>query len=114
MGLTLRDVVRILECELITGEDFLDKTIERGCAADLMSDVLAFSKPGSVLLTGLTNEQTVRTADIAEVVAIVFVRGKRPGEDTIELAHRRGMPLLCTPLFMYEACGRMFANNLKG
>lgn len=114
MGLRLRDVVEALECDIIIGEDALDLVVERGCAADLMSDVLAFSKPGSVLFTGLTNAQAVRTADIAEVRAIVFVRGKKPGQDAIDLAKERGIPLFCTKLFMYDACGRLFAKNLKG
>lgn len=115
MGLTLREVVDILECEVITGQDLIDQiVVEHGCAADLMSDVLAFSKPGSLLFTGLTNAQSVRTADIAEVKAIVFVRGKRPSPEAVELAKHRGMPLLCTKLFMYDACGCLFQRNLKG
>lgn len=112
MGLTLQEIAEIVECEVILGEDQLDQSVEHGCAADLMSDVLAFSKPESLLITGLANAQAVRTADIAEVKAIVFVRGKRPNQEAIELARRRQIPLLCTKLFMYEAAGRLYMNKL--
>ena len=113
MSLRLEEVKKILECDVVVGEDQLDLSVNLGCAADLMSDVLAFSKSGSLLLTGLANAQAVRTADIAEVRAIVFVRGKKPNSEAIELARRRNMPLLCTELYMYEAAGRLYASNLK-
>jgi len=113
--LTLREVAEILECEIVTGEDLIDKiSVESGCAADMMSDVLAFSQPGTLLITGLKNVQAVKTADIAEVRAIVFARGKRPDPEAVELAKKRGMPLLCTKLFVYDACGRLYMKNLKG
>ena len=112
VGLRLREIVEILECDVLCSSDKLDLTVEVGCASDLMSDVLAFSSPGSVLLTGIVNTQAVRTADIAEVRAIVFVRGKKPDPEAVELAKRLGIPLLCTKLFMYEACGRLYVKNL--
>ncbi|HUX06103.1 MAG TPA: DRTGG domain-containing protein [Acidobacteriota bacterium] len=115
MALTLREVAEILECEVVTGEELIDKiSVEQGCAADLMSDVLAFSSPGSLLITGLVNAQAVRTALIAEVEAIVFARGKRPQQEAVELAKENGIPLLCTKLFMYDACGRLYSGKLRG
>ena len=84
------------------------------CGSDLMSDVLAFIKPDSLLLTGLTNSQTIRTAEIAEIRAICFVRGKRPQPESVELAREKGIPLLCTKLPMYESCGRLYRGGLLG
>ena len=110
--LSLREIAEIVSAEVIIGEDMLDNMVESGCASDLMSDVLAFSRSGSVLLTGQINAQTVRTANIAEVEAIVFVRGKMPRDETIELAKKFKMPLLATKMFMYEACGRLYASEL--
>ncbi len=115
MTLTLREVVEILDCEVVTGVELIDEiSVERGCAADLMSDVLAFNSSGSLLITGLINAQAVRTALISEVEAIVFARGKRPDQAAIELAKENGIPLLCTKLFMYDACGLLFSRKLKG
>ena len=112
--MTLEEVVRILNCEVITGGDNLDIEVKVGCGADLMSDVLAFIKPDSLLLTGLANAHSVRTADIAEVRAICYVRGKKPNGEAIKLAEEKGIPLLSTKLLMYEACGRLYKNGLIG
>ena len=79
-----------------------------------MSDVLAFIKPNALLLTGLTNVQSVRTAEIAEVRAIVYVRGKLPDKDAIDLAKEKGIVMLWTNLPMYESCGRLYQHGLPG
>ena len=110
----LEAVQRILNCQVITGDDKLGEEVGVGCGADLMSDVLAFIKPNALLLTGLTNVQAVRTAEIAEVKAIVYVRGKLPDKDAIDLAKAKGIVLLCTSLPMYESCGRLHEHGLPG
>lgn len=112
--MTLREVKEILEAEVIVGADQLDMEVEAGCGADLMSDVLAFIKPQALLLTGLTNPQSVQTADVADVKAIVYVRGKRPHQETVELARKKRIPLLCTRYLLYDACGRLFQRGLAG
>ncbi len=112
--MVLREVKEILEAELLTSEDSLDIEIRMACGADLLSDVLAFSKSESLLLTGLTNPQVIHTAEIAEIKAVCFVRGKRPQVETIELAINKGIPLLCTSLPMFESCGRLYSQNVPG
>jgi hypothetical protein len=79
-----------------------------------MSDVLRSAKPGALLLTGQTNSQTIRTAKIAAICAIVFVRGKNPSDSTSRLAHRYKIPILATDLSMFDACGILYANGIKG
>jgi len=106
--MVLADIVRMLSCEVFAGEETLDRAVAYGCASDLMSDVLAFSRTGSLLLTGLVNVQTVQTAHIAELNAIIFVRGKKPDEGVIALARSKEIPLLGTPYSMYEACGILY------
>ena len=112
--MTLEDVQTILEAEIVTGENPREIVVEMGCGADLMSDVLAFTKTGTLLLTGLTNAQVVRTSDMADVAAVCFVRGKTPRPDTIALAQRQNLPLLTTRLPMFEACGRLYREGLRG
>jgi predicted transcriptional regulator len=112
--MTLEEVREILEAEIIAGSGLQNVHVEMVCGADLMSDVLAFAKTGALLLTGLTNTQVVRTGEMADVVAICFVRGKRPPEETIRLATSHGLPLLATPLPMFESCGRLYRSGLKG
>ncbi len=110
----LNEIREILRCRVLAGQDDLSQEVSNGCGADLMSDVLAFIKPNAVLLTGLTNVQTVRTADIADVKAIVYVRGKLPEPEAVELARDKGIVLLATHLPMFEACGRLYACGLRG
>jgi predicted transcriptional regulator len=112
--MTLEEVKAILEAEVVVGSDLDQITVEMGCGADLMSDVLAFTKTGALLLTGLTNPQVIRTSEMADVVAICFVRGKRPAEETVELARSHNTPLLASQLPMFEACGRLSCAGLKG
>ena len=112
--MTLAEVVKILDCDVLTGADELEMTVNTGCGCDLMSDVLAFIKSESLLLTGLNNTQAIRTAEIAEVKAVCFVRGKRPSSEMINLALSKGIVLLTTLLPMFEACGKLFANGLAG
>lgn len=90
------------------------ETIElaTACGADLMSDVLAFAKAKSLLLTGLVYPQVIRTSEMLDIQAIVFVRGKIPNSQVIELAIEQGLPLLATDLPMYEACGRLYKEGL--
>lgn len=110
----LADVSEILNAELLCGSECLDREIASVCGADLMSDVLAFTHEKTLLLTGLTNIQVIRTADISDVVGIVFVRGKRPSKELIQLAVLHKIPLLVTSLPLYEACGKLYSLNLQG
>jgi predicted transcriptional regulator len=110
----LKDIERILGAEVIAGADLLERDVEMVCGSDLMSDVLSFMKSESLLLTGLTNPQVVRTADMADLTAVCFVRGKKPNHETIEMAESRKIPLLTTPLPMFESCGRLYQEGLSG
>ncbi len=110
----LDEVERILDAEVISGGNGLDTEVGMACGADLMSDVLAFVKQGALLITGLTNPQVIRTAEMVDIKAICFVRGKRPGEETVRLAENKGIPLLLTQLPMFETCGRLYKNGLPG
>ncbi|NIU10009.1 MAG: hypothetical protein GWN81_14390 [Phycisphaerae bacterium] len=110
----LKDIERILEAEVVVGGDLLEREISMACGSDLMSDVLSYTKSESLLLTGLTNPQVVRTAEMADLQAICFVRGKKPEEETIEMAKAKDIPLLVTPMPMFESCGRLYKQGLPG
>ncbi len=112
--MNVQDVMRVLEAELVCGEENLDLEVHNACGSDMMSDVLAFVKDQAVLLTGLVNIQVVRTADMMDMVCIVFVRGKEPDADMIALAKRRGMVVLKTKHRMFTACGLLWENGLRG
>jgi predicted transcriptional regulator len=109
----LREVAELLDCEVVAGANQLDRIDVDACfAADLMSDVLAFSRPGALLVTGLASLQSAHTADVADLAGVVYVSGKRPAPAVVELAGENGLPLLTTPLAMFETCGRLFRAGL--
>jgi predicted transcriptional regulator len=110
----MQTVLTLLQAEVLSRQVSHDYTFARGAAADLMSDVLAYAPTSSVLLTGLINPQVVRTAEMAGILAIVIVRGKRPPAETIRLAEEVGIPLLSTRYTMYEACGLLYRAGLEG
>ncbi|WP_347488782.1 DRTGG domain-containing protein [Desulfoscipio sp. XC116] len=108
----LREVQHILDAEVICGEDLLDNEVGSGFGCDLISDSLCFSRPNCLLITGLTNIQIVRVADMIEASAILFVRGKKPGQDIIQLAKDKQLPLLVTRRFLFESCGLLYRHGL--
>jgi len=110
----LHKVLSIIDGRVISKSVDLDKEVQMGCGSDLMSDVLAFTREGALLMTGLTNPQVVRTAELAGIMAIVFVRGKLPPPETIALAEEKGIPLLASKYTMFETCGRLYQAGLPG
>ena len=108
----LHKVLSIIDGRVISKSVDLDQEVQMGCGSDLMSDVLAFTREGALLMTGLTNPQVVRTAELAGIMAIVFVRGKLPPPETIALAEEKGIPLLASKYPMFETCGRLYQAGL--
>ena len=112
--MTLEQVLAAIDGRLVSVDADLSIEVGMACGADLMSDVLAFTHEGTLLLTGLTNPQVVRTAEMAGITAVVFVRGKVPPAETIALAETKNLPLLASRLTMYETCGRLYRAGLPG
>jgi len=110
----LSEVKEILKGEIISGESRLDEEVDAAFGSDLMSDVLAFVEERVLLLTGLVNPQVVRTAEMMDISAIVFVRGKTPDESVIELAKAKDMVIITTDYSMYVASGKLYSSGLKG
>ena len=112
--LKLSEVRDILDAEIIVGEDSLDLEVQTAFGADLMSDVLAFAKAGRLLLTGLTNTQVIRTANVLDIAAIILVRGKKPSSETITLASELKIPILATKYILFETAGRLYMKGIVG
>jgi predicted transcriptional regulator len=108
----LTKIIELVEGRILTKNVDLDREIQGGCGADLMSDVLASTHAISLLMTGLCNPQVVRTAVMADISAIILVRGKNPPEETINLAEAEDIPLISSPYGMFETCGRLYQAGL--
>lgn len=109
----VRELVDILRAEILNEGD-LDTEVKTACGSDMMSDVLAFVKDQSVLLTGLMNPQVVRTAEMMDMHCIIFVRGKRIDPAVVDLAREKNMTVLTTPYRMFTACGLLYSSGLRG
>ena len=107
-------IASLLKAEISAGEDKLDTDVYSACGSDMMSDVLAFVKEQAVLLTGLVNNQVIRTCHMMDIRCVIFVRGKTPSEDIINLAAENGMVIMSTKMRMYSACGILYKNGLRG
>ena len=110
----ISDIVTLLDATVHCGQDHLSAEVSSGCGCDMMSDALAFVKDHSVLLTGLVNPQVIRTAEMIDVQCVVFVRGKAPSQEMIELADERSLVLLSTKYRMFPACGILYSAGLEG
>ena len=114
IAVTLHEIKDLLEAEVLSGEEQLDMEVNKAFMADLMSDVLAFATAGSLLITGLTNPQVLRTADVIDIAAMVIGRGKRPSLETIQLAGMLNIPILTTKYILFEVAGRLYSKGIKG
>ncbi len=115
--MTLGDIQKLLDAEVMTGKENLGRKVSHAFAADLLSDVLAIARrgaEGALLITGNMTPQVIYTADVVDLGAILFVRGKRPTESMVELANQMEIPLLMTRYIMFETCGRLYQRGLKG
>lgn len=112
--MTIANIRDVLNAKLILGEEWKDREVHTACGSDMMSDVLAFMKDQSVLLTGLCNLQVIRTCEMMDIICVVFVRGKLPDEAMIEMAKEKGIAILSTGHRMFSACGLLYENGLRG
>ncbi len=113
MIMSLKEIIALLEAEVVTSEADLDVEIPCAFASDLISDILMCTKEPTLLLTGLTNPQVIRLSDMIDLLGIVFVRGKKPSLELIEMAEERGLILMCTKLTMFKSSGMLFNAGLR-
>ena len=109
----MSEIASILDCRVLCCEDHMNSDFFSACGSDMMSDVLAYVKNQAVLLTGLVNTQVIRTAEMMDMVCVVFVRNKMPTEDILRVAEESGIVVMTTKHRMYEACGMLYASGLN-
>ncbi len=112
--MTIRKIQELLDADILLGENQIDCNAEFVFSSDMMSDVLAYAEEQSVLITGLCNPQVVRTAEMLDIVCIIFVRGKTPDQAMLSLAEEKKIVILCTRHFMFTTCGILYSSGLRG
>ncbi|MDR1174792.1 MAG: hypothetical protein LBK83_04905 [Treponema sp.] len=111
--MTVAEAIQVVEGQFFSGEEKAHIEVASACGADLMSDVMAFVKERVLLLTGLVNPQVIRTAELLDIHCIIFVRGKNPSRDMIDMAEESDIILGGTKLPMFLACGKLYEAGLK-
>ena len=114
IAVKIKDIITILNAQLLTPQADLEQEVHTACGSDMMSDVLAYVKDQSALITGLTNPQVVRTAEMMDMICIIFVRGKHADDTIVNLAAQRNIAILQTPYSMFTACGMLYQHGLRG
>lgn len=112
--MTIGEMQKLLNADVLFGDELLDLDTKLVFSADMMSDVLAYAGECSVLITGLCNPQVVRTAEMLDIACIIFVRGKMPDENIIALARAKGMAVLATKHYMFTTCGILYEHGMRG
>ena len=109
----IAEIAEVLSAKILTTSIDLDQEVDNACGSDMMSDVLAYVKNQAVLLTGLNNLQVIRTAQMMDMICVVFVRGKIPSEQLVEMAEENSIVVMSTKETMFTACGLLFSKGLK-
>jgi predicted transcriptional regulator len=110
--MNVKELIDLINGHLYNSNANLKREVKGGFGADLMSDVLTSIQPDAVLLTGLCNPQVIRTAMMADVSAVILVRGKTPQPETVALAEKEEIALISSPYGMFELCGKLYAAGL--
>ena len=113
-GMKIKEIVDIVQADVLTNYQDGNADIKYGFASDLMSDVLAYACSDSLLITGLNNPQVIRTAEMLDIDVVLFVRGKRPGKEVIDLAMENSLTILATEHTMFKTCGLLLMNGMEG
>ncbi len=112
--MTLSDVQRILEAEVLCGHDILDREVHTAFACDLISEMLAFAGSQTLLITSLINVHVIHTAEVMDAVGVVFTGGKKPTNEIIHNVNYTGIPLLSTPFLLFKCSGLLYCNGVEG
>ncbi len=111
--MTLKEIVNIVDGEILCGEDDIERNVIHGFSSDLMSDVLTLLDDDILLITGLSNNQSIRTAEMSDIRQILFVRNKVPTETMIQMAREHDITLITTKYSMFKTSGLLFSSGLK-
>lgn len=109
----LKELCSLVEGEVLAGNNRLDENVDYAFASDLMSDVLTIRIDNFILITGLANIQSIRTAEMSDVQYILFARGKKVTDEMLELAEDNGIVVIRTNFSMFKASGLLYGAGLK-
>ena len=110
----MTEIISLLDARFLCGAVEDDYEFDSAFASDMMSDVLAYGQGQALLLTGLLNQQVIRTAEMLDMRCIVFVRGKVPADEVLSLAAEKGITALTTRHGMFTCSGLLYQAGIRG
>ena len=112
--MTLKDIVDKLEMKVETAEGGLQQEVTGGYVSDLLSDVMAQSKPGDIWVTLQAHPNIIAVASLKELAGVVIVQGRKPEEETLKKAQNEEIPILVSDLQAFEIVGRLYQMGISG
>jgi hypothetical protein len=109
----ISEIIQHTQARVATGDNYRDREVSKAFSSDLMSDVLTLDDDDILLITGLSNVQLVRTAEMADIHVVLLARDKNSTSEMIELAKENGIVLLETPFSIFKASGVLYSNGLQ-
>jgi predicted transcriptional regulator len=111
--MTIEKIATILNARIVCGEQRYQHEITHAFASDLMSDVLTLKDDNVLLITGLANVQTMRTAEMSDIQCIVFARNKKITPEMIELAKDNDIIVLECSYSVFRTCGLLYKEGVS-
>jgi predicted transcriptional regulator len=108
----ISEIVSAIDGTIICGSQYLDNNVENAFASDLMSDVLTLKFQNLLLVTGLSNIQSIRTAEMSDIQYVLIVRNKEVTADMANLAEESNMVLMQSPYSMFKVSGILYPQGL--
>jgi len=110
----IEEIKNILKAKVLCCENTMENSIVSGGSADLLDTILYAAAKDCVLLTGAATLDSIRKSKVAEIGAIVMVRGKTPDKEILNLARENNIPVLATDFSLFVASGRLYSAGLRG
>jgi predicted transcriptional regulator len=106
--LTIKQIIKVLNLEVLSGEKGLDREVTGGYVCDLLSDVMGNSKEGQVWITLQTHKNVMAIASLRDLAAVVLINGLQPDADTAAQSELENIPILGTKAPAFETAGRLY------
>jgi predicted transcriptional regulator len=109
----IAEIVSLTSGSVICGQELLGTEVSHAFSSDLLSDVLTINKVGILLITGVANLQTIRTAEMSEVSCVLLVRNKKANQEMVDLANDIGLVIIETACSMFGTSGKLYQGGVK-
>lgn len=87
--------------------------VTAGYASDLLSDVLAKAKKGTLWVTNQKHQNVVGVAVMLDLAGVVIAGGVEPDENTLEKARGENVALYTSDESLFDIVGKLYEMGLR-